>query len=80
MQPTNPNQPAADDHAPMGRPSEETIRRGISNDQTTEITEGLTEGDQVVLPTTQTRAPTLGGGPGGGPGGFGGGPGGIPIR
>jgi hypothetical protein len=32
MQPTNPNQPAADDHAPMGPPSEETIRRGYETD------------------------------------------------
>jgi HlyD family secretion protein len=62
---------------PEGKVEPRTIRRGISNDQTTEITEGLNEGDQVVLPTTQTRAPTVGGGPGGG---FGGGPGGIPIR
>ena len=49
------------------------IRRGISNDQSTAITDGLAEGDQVVIPTTQTRAPTVGG-PGGGFGG------GLPIR
>src|SRR5262249_18543282 len=56
------------------------VRRGISNDQTSEITDGLAEGDQVVIPTTQTRAPANAqfGGPGG-PGGFGGGiPGGGP--
>src|SRR5262245_37438289 len=32
MQPTNPNRPSADDHAPMGPPSEETIKRGYEAD------------------------------------------------
>src|SRR5262245_16635036 len=32
MQPTNSNQPAADDHSPMGPPSEETIKRGYEAD------------------------------------------------
>jgi RND family efflux transporter MFP subunit len=50
------------------------ITRGLSNDQTTEVTNGLAEGDQIVLPTTTTRSPTNV------PGGFGG-PGiGGPVR
>jgi macrolide-specific efflux system membrane fusion protein len=41
-----------------------TIRTGVQNDQLTEITDGLEEGDQVVIPGTTTRAPNVGG-PGG---------------
>jgi multidrug efflux pump subunit AcrA (membrane-fusion protein) len=55
-----------------------SIRRGISNDQVTEVAEGLALGDQVVIPTTQTRAPTTTGGGLGAPGV--GGAGGLPIR
>jgi HlyD family secretion protein len=46
------------------------VRPGLSNDQLTEITEGLRENDVVVVPGT-TTAPvrTGGGGPGGGFGG-----------
>jgi RND family efflux transporter MFP subunit len=40
------------------------VQRGLSNDQSSEITSGLSEGDEVVLPTTQTRSPNM-------PGGFG---------
>jgi hypothetical protein len=44
------------------------IQRGLSNDQSSEITSGLAEGDSVVLPTTQTRSPNMPGGGFGGPG------------
>jgi membrane fusion protein, macrolide-specific efflux system len=46
------------------------VTRGISNDQQTAITDGLAEGDQVVIPSTQTRAPTVGGPGAGGLGGL----------
>ncbi|MCL4465184.1 MAG: efflux RND transporter periplasmic adaptor subunit [Chloroflexi bacterium] len=52
------------------------VQVGISNDQLTEITSGLQQGDKVIIPSTSTAAPRvnvggLGGGLGGGPGGFG---------
>src|SRR5581483_7545602 len=64
-----------------GQVETRVVQRGISNDQVTEITGGLAEGDQVVIPTTQTRAPSAAGGAGlggglptglGGAGGLGG--------
>jgi HlyD family secretion protein len=48
------------------------VTTGISNSQYTEITDGLVEGDMVLIPiTTSTSSSTTGGG-----GGFFGGPGG----
>jgi HlyD family secretion protein len=61
-----------------GKLETRVVQRGLSNDQNTEITSGLSEGDEVVLPTTQTRSPNVPGGFGGGPGL--GGPGAGPIR
>lgn len=50
------------------------VRVGMSNDQFTEVTSGLSEGDQVVIKSTTTaapRVPAMGGmGPVGIPGGF----------
>jgi len=60
-----------------GKVESRVIRRGLSNDQMTEISDGLVEGDQVVIPTTTTRSPTNI------PGGFGGpvvAPGAGPVR
>lgn len=58
------------------------VQVGISNDQFTEVLEGLQEGEQVVIPTTSTSTPRAGGAmPGGGfagPMGGGGGP--VMIR
>ena len=47
-----------------GKPVTRTVRTGVQNDQMVEISEGLQEGDQVVIPSTTTRAPNLSG-PGG---------------
>jgi multidrug efflux pump subunit AcrA (membrane-fusion protein) len=46
------------------------VQVGMANDQVTEITDGLQEGDEVIIPTTATRAAIPGArqtGPGGGP-------------
>jgi multidrug resistance efflux pump len=48
-----------------GKPATRTVRTGVQNDQFTEIVEGVQEGEQVVIPSTTTRAPMVGG-PGGG--------------
>ncbi|HWP27940.1 MAG TPA: efflux RND transporter periplasmic adaptor subunit, partial [Chloroflexota bacterium] len=62
---------------PEGKLETRVVRRGIGNDQMSEILEGLAEGEQVVIPSTQTRAPSASGIPGAPlPGGFGG----PPIR
>jgi hypothetical protein len=53
-----------------GKVESRVVTRGISNDQQTAITDGLNEGDQVVVPTTQTRAPSAGGAGAGGLGGL----------
>ncbi|MCL5076327.1 MAG: efflux RND transporter periplasmic adaptor subunit [Chloroflexi bacterium] len=58
-----------------GQPEKRAIRVGLSNDQFTEVVEGLKEGEEVVLPTTTTapvRVPGMGGF-----GGFGGSP--MPV-
>lgn len=54
-----------------GKPEQRPIRTGVSNDQVTEIVEGVADGDQVIIPTTTTQAPRVGGFPGAGgpPGG-----------
>lgn len=52
-------------------PERRRVQVGMANDEFTEITEGLQEGDTVVVPQTTARAavPGLGGGTGGGFGG-----------
>ena len=63
---------------PEGKLETRVVQRGLSNDQSSEIIIGLDEGDEVVLPTTQTRSPNVRGGfgaPGLGPGA-----GGVRIR
>ena len=45
------------------------VKTGVQNDQNVEITDGLQEGDQIMIQSTATRAPN-----GGGPGVPGGGP------
>jgi len=50
------------------------VRTGLSNDQFTEILEGLREGENVLIPTTTTVQPRLGGGLGPAPK-----PGGVPA-
>jgi RND family efflux transporter MFP subunit len=62
-----------------GKIEARVVQRGLSNDQSSEITDGLSEGEQVVIPTTQTRSPNVPGGFGG-PGFGGRGPGGPVIR
>jgi hypothetical protein len=66
---------------PDGKTETRVIQRGLSNDQVTEVVAGLVEGDQVIIPTTTTRAPTSAGGAFGPPGVGGAfGPGGVRIR
>jgi HlyD family secretion protein len=50
-----------------GKTVARTVRTGVQNDQLVEITDGLSEGEQIVIQGTSTRAPNVGG-PGGGPG------------
>ncbi|GIW11149.1 MAG: hypothetical protein KatS3mg061_2206 [Dehalococcoidia bacterium] len=46
-----------------GRVETRRVRVGVSNDQQTEILEGVREGEQVVIPSTTTRPPSgVGGG------------------
>jgi RND family efflux transporter MFP subunit len=52
-----------------GKPAPRVVKTGVQNDQFVEITDGLQEGDQLMIQSTTTRAPT-----GGGPGVPGGGP------
>jgi HlyD family secretion protein len=59
-----------------GKSTQQAVKTGVQNDQFVEITDGLTEGQQIMVQGTTTRVPTGGGG--GGPGGervFIGGPG-----
>jgi multidrug efflux pump subunit AcrA (membrane-fusion protein) len=58
----------AEDGTSISRP----VRLGVQNDQAVEIVEGLTEGEQIRVPTTTTRAPNVTAGPGGPPG--------LPLR
>ncbi|HET6319122.1 MAG TPA: efflux RND transporter periplasmic adaptor subunit, partial [Chloroflexota bacterium] len=55
-----------------GKTEQRTVQVGLANDQQTEILSGLQPGDRVVLPTTTTAAPRVGGPGGLGGGGFGG--------
>lgn len=54
---------------PSGATETRTIRTGMSGDQTTEVVEGLQEGEKVTIPTTATTSQTSGFGGGGLPGG-----------
>ena len=48
-----------------GNSSTRTVKTGVQNDQLVEITDGLQEGDQILVQGTTTRAPAAGGpGPG----------------
>jgi multidrug efflux pump subunit AcrA (membrane-fusion protein) len=52
-----------------GKTISRPVRIGVQNDQAVEIVEGLNEGEQILVPTTTTRAPNVNtgrGGPGGG--------------
>ena len=56
---------------PDGKPVQRAVKTGVQNEQLVEITDGLEEGDQVMITGTVTRAPNAGPGggiPGGGPG------------
>ena len=44
------------------------VQVGMANDQSTEITDGLSEGDEVVIPTTTARAAVPGANAGSRPG------------
>jgi len=57
-----------------GKPVVRPVTVGLSNDQFTEIANGLQEGDEVVIPSTTTAAPRVSG-----PGGFGGVGGPMPV-
>jgi HlyD family secretion protein len=48
-----------------GKSATRTIKTGVQNDQFVEITDGLQEGEQILVQGTVTRAPNTGGGPGG---------------
>ncbi len=65
--------------APGGKTEIRVVRTGVTSDTAVEIVEGLSEGEQVLIPTTTARQPSVGGGiPGasGGGAGFVGKPGG----
>ena len=47
-----------------GKTEQRVVQTGLTNDQSTEIMDGLAEGDQVVIPTTTTRQPAVNAGPG----------------
>src|SRR5207237_1378293 len=50
---------------PGGETVTRLINTGVRNDQQVEITQGLAEGEQISIPTTLTRVPTISGpGPG----------------
>ncbi len=48
-----------------GKSTTRVVKTGVQNDQLVEITDGLQEGDQIMIASTTTRAPNAG--PGGGP-------------
>jgi RND family efflux transporter MFP subunit len=43
-----------------GKPTPRTVKTGVQNDQLVEITDGLQEGDQVLVQGTTTRSPNPG--------------------
>jgi RND family efflux transporter MFP subunit len=49
--------------ADAGKPATRVVKTGVQNDQFVEITDGLLEGDQIMIQGTTTRVPN-GGGPG----------------
>jgi multidrug efflux pump subunit AcrA (membrane-fusion protein) len=51
-----------------GRSASRPVKTGVQNDQFVEITDGVQEGDQIMVQGTTTRSPSLGGGGGPGPG------------
>ena len=54
--------------ADPGKTAPRVVKTGVQNDQLVEITDGLQEGDQIVISGTTTRTPTNGRGlPGGAP-------------
>ena len=57
-----------------GKPVPRPVQTGVQNEQSVEILDGLAEGEQILVPTTTTRAPNVNAGPGaprpGGPGNF----------
>ena len=50
-----------------GKPASRAVKTGVQNDQLVEITDGLAEGEQLLVQGTTTRAPNGPGGPGPGP-------------
>jgi RND family efflux transporter MFP subunit len=56
--------------SPDGKTVTRPVKTGVQNDQFVEITDGLQEGDQIMVQATTTRSPTA---PGPGPGVPGGG-------
>src|SRR5262249_17985151 len=54
-----------------GKPVQRPVRTGVQSETNVEITDGLQEGEQILISGTTTRAPT--GGPGGPAGGVAGG-------
>jgi HlyD family secretion protein len=63
-----------------GKMATRQVQIGLANEQMTEIMNGLLPGDKVVIPTTGTAAPRVGGVGGfGAPGGIGG-PGAVVVR
>ncbi len=49
-----------------GKSVSRPVKTGVQNDQFVEITDGLNEGDQIMVQATTTRAPNANvGGPGG---------------
>jgi multidrug efflux pump subunit AcrA (membrane-fusion protein) len=53
-----------------GRTISRPVRIGVQNDQSVEVVEGLSEGEQILVPTTTTRAPNVNTARGPGPGNF----------
>ncbi len=51
-----------------GKAVTRAVRTGVQNEQVTEITDGVQEGEQIVIAATSTRAPNVSGPGGGGPG------------
>jgi multidrug efflux pump subunit AcrA (membrane-fusion protein) len=45
------------------KPATRAVKTGVQNDQVVEITDGLQEGDQIMIQSTTTRVPSGGGGP-----------------
>jgi HlyD family secretion protein len=50
-----------------GKPATRPVRTGVQNDALVEVTDGLAEGDHVLIQGTTTRQPNVGPGGGGGP-------------